>query len=40
VRLRLRDRTHRLEIGASKKEGGGRHACLEVQGDLPAILDA
>jgi len=78
MRLRLHDRTHRLEIGASKREGGvlhapygkrmiervaetmtsevelrfssratdatlyegrGHHACLEVQGDLPAILD-
>ena len=78
VRLRLRDRHHRLEIDARKAEGGvlhapyerqmiervgeamdseidlrfsrratdetlyegrGRHACLEVQGDLPSILD-
>jgi hypothetical protein len=78
VRLRLCDRSHRLEIDARKEEGGvlhapygrqmiervaetmssevelrfsfratnetlyqgkGQHACLEVQGDLFAILD-
>jgi len=78
LHLRLRDRSHRLEIDSRKEEGGvlhapygkqmiervaetmgseveirfsslatnttlfagrGRHACLEVQGDLAAILD-
>ena len=78
MRLRLCNRSHRLEIDARKEKGGvlhapygrqmiervaetmssevelrfsspttdetpyegrGRHACLEVQGDLAAILD-
>ncbi len=78
LRLRLHNRSHRLEIDARKEEGGvlhapygrqmiervaetmssevelrfsslatdetlyegrGHHACLQVQGDLPAILD-
>ena len=28
-----------LATGEGLYEGRGRHACLEVQGDLPAILD-